>query len=123
MGINRQYSSSAVAQSSPAALAPPSADIDPARTLLVSTPVDMFEETVPAFREKALSLLNDFHLQLDLEMKETVLVDSCGLGALISLRKVMIARGGKVRLLNPCPSVLQIIVLTRLHHIFEIVTC
>jgi anti-sigma B factor antagonist len=48
-------------------------------------------------------------------------LDSCGLGALISLHKTACTRNGAVRLLNPTPPVQQILELTRLHRVFEIV--
>lgn len=40
---------------------------------------------------------------------------------LISLHKMTCSRNGIVRLLNPTPGVLQILELTRMHRIFEIV--
>ena len=53
-------------------------------------------------------------------MRSTTFVDSSGLGALISLHKHLSERDGKVRLLNPRQSVLQLLELTRMHRIFEI---
>ena len=44
-----------------------------------------------------------------------------GLGALISLHKTTCTRNGLVRLLNPTPPVQQLLDLTRMHRIFEIV--
>ena len=49
-------------------------------------------------------------------------VDSSGLGALISMQKLANERGGKLRLLSPKPSVIQVLELTRLHRVFEIVS-
>jgi len=48
-------------------------------------------------------------------------LDSSGLGTLISLHKTLRARNGTVRLLKPAPNVQQILELTRLHRVFEIV--
>jgi len=48
-------------------------------------------------------------------------VDSCGLGALVALHKTAAARGGVLRLINPTPPVQQILELTRMHRIFEII--
>jgi len=58
---------------------------------------------------------------IDIDLSETTFVDSCGLGALISLHKTTCNRNGTVRLLNPTPPVQQILELTRMHRIFEIV--
>ena len=40
---------------------------------------------------------------------------------LISLHKTACSRQGSLRILNPTPGVLQILELTRMHRIFEIV--
>lgn len=48
-------------------------------------------------------------------------IDSSGLGTLISLQKLAIEHGGKFRLLAPGPQVLQVLELTRIHRVFEIV--
>ena len=58
---------------------------------------------------------------LDVDLSQTRLLDSSGLGALISLHKTMLSRKGHVRVLNPSPTVQQILELTRLHLVFEIV--
>jgi len=58
---------------------------------------------------------------IDIDLSQTMFLDSCGLGALISLHKTACTRSGAVRLLNPTPPVQQILELTRLHRIFEIV--
>jgi anti-sigma B factor antagonist len=47
-------------------------------------------------------------------------IDSSGLGALISMQKLANERGGKLRLVSPKPNVIQILELTRLHRVFEI---
>lgn len=48
-------------------------------------------------------------------------IDSSGLGTLISLQKLAVQQGGKFRLLAPGPQVLQVLELTRMHRVFEIV--
>ena len=58
---------------------------------------------------------------IEIDLSNTNFVDSCGLGALISLYKTTCSRNGMVRLLNPTPAVQQILELTRMHRIFEIV--
>lgn len=58
---------------------------------------------------------------LDLDLSAMTFLDSSGLGTLISLHKTLRARNGTVRLLKPTPNVQQILELTRLHRVFEIV--
>ncbi|MEI6074093.1 MAG: STAS domain-containing protein [Verrucomicrobiota bacterium] len=58
---------------------------------------------------------------LDLDMSALTFLDSSGLGTLISLHKTMRSRNGTVRLIKPAANVQQILELTRLHRVFEIV--
>jgi anti-sigma B factor antagonist len=58
---------------------------------------------------------------LDIDLSKTRFVDSSGLGALIALHKLMLARGGQVRVLNPIPAVEQVFEITRLNRLFEVV--
>ena len=58
---------------------------------------------------------------LDVDLSQTRMVDSSGLGALIALHKTMASRKGHVRILFPTPTVEQVLELTRLHLVFEIV--
>jgi len=74
-----------------------------------------------AFREEVRAALPDRLRNIEIDLSQTSFLDSCGLGALISLRKTATSRNGKVRLLNPPPRVQLIFDLTRMHMIFEIV--
>ena len=56
-----------------------------------------------------------------IDLSQTVFLDSHGVGALIGLRNMMVRRGGTVRLLNPSPLVKQVLDLTRLHRVLDIV--
>ena len=62
---------------------------------------------------------------IELDLSETTMMDSFGLGVITSLYKTATecSRNGSpsVRLLNPQPPVQQVLELTRLHHLFEIV--
>jgi len=74
-----------------------------------------------AFRDQVRGSLADKLKNIDIDLSQTMFLDSCGLGALISLHKTACTRSGAVRLLNPTPPVQQILELTRLHRVFEIV--
>lgn len=89
-------------------------------TLCISTPADLNAYNAGAFRDHARANLQGEHTSIDIDMARTTFVDSSGLGALISLHKMMAARGGSVRLIHPTKPVLQLIELTRMHRIFEI---
>jgi anti-sigma B factor antagonist len=74
-----------------------------------------------SFRDQVRGALTDDQKTVEIDLSETMFLDSCGLGALISLHKTVCARRGQVRLLHPTPPVRQILELTRMHRIFEIV--
>src|SRR5258708_6819204 len=75
-----------------------------------------------SFRDQVRSAMTDVHRNIEIDLSQTMFVDSCGLGALISLHKATCSRRGTVRLLNPTPPVQQILELTRMHRIFDIVS-
>jgi len=78
------------------------------------------------FRNEVCAALSPGLKTIEIELSQADLVDSCGLGALVSLLKA--ANDGKqngdiiiMRLLNPQPPVQQVFELTRMHLMFEIV--
>jgi anti-sigma B factor antagonist len=73
------------------------------------------------FRDQARAAMSDAQKNIEIDLSQTSFVDSCGLGTLIALHKTACSRRGMVRLLNPTPPVQQILELTRMHRIFEIV--
>ena len=58
---------------------------------------------------------------IDLDCTALEFLDSSGLGVLISVQKLARERGGSFRLLSPRPTILQVLELTRLHRVFEII--
>jgi anti-sigma B factor antagonist len=62
---------------------------------------------------------------IEIDLSEVGFVDGVGLGALVSLYKTASDRGKTeaitVRLLHPQPPVQQLLELTRMHRLFEIV--
>lgn len=71
-------------------------------------------------KEEVRSRIRPEHEVLDIDMSEVRILDSSGLGTLISLHKVMCQQNGVVRILNPTPIVEQVLELTRLHRLLEI---
>lgn len=72
-------------------------------------------------RDEIRAALAPSTTRLDLDLSGMTFLDSSGLGALIALHKTMRAQNGALRLLRPEPNVLQILELTRLHRVLDIV--
>jgi anti-sigma B factor antagonist len=92
----------------------------PNTTLSIAAPAEITASSAQSFRKFVLGLYKAQHVDMDLDMRSTTFIDSSGLGSLISLHKHMAERGGRIKLLNPRQSVLQLLELTRMHKIFEI---
>jgi len=90
-------------------------------TLVVSDLEELSAADAGDLRTKVRGALEPSHTTLDVNLSKTRFIDSSGLGALIALHKTMCTRGGRIRLVNPAPSVQQILELTRLHQVMEIV--
>ena len=59
--------------------------------------------------------------KLIFQLDKVKFIDSGGLGLLISFHKMMSTRKGKCFIVNPSPIVSQVIELTRLHKVFNII--
>ena len=90
-------------------------------TLAISGLKELAAANSQSFRDQVRTALTEEQRDIEIDLSETMFVDSCGLGALISLHKAVGPRKGQVRLLHPTPPVRQILELTRMHRIFEIV--
>jgi anti-sigma B factor antagonist len=90
-------------------------------TLVVSGLRELGAANANAFRDQVRAALGEAQKIIEIDLSRTTFVDSCGLGALISLHKTVCARNGLVRLHKPTAPVQQILELTRMHRIFEIV--
>ncbi len=77
----------------------------------------------PALQESVNAVLTDAVKTIELDLSKTVFLDSHGLVALIALRNMMSRRKGVVRLLHPSRLVEQVLELTRLHRVLDIVKC
>ena len=72
------------------------------------------------FRKSACAAWNG-HTDVEINLSLTTLIDCAGLGALIALRNLTQKNKGVARLLNPAPSVRQLLDLTRTGQLFDIV--
>jgi anti-anti-sigma factor len=94
-------------------------------TLSIRTLRELSAANARSFRNEVCAVLAPGLKSIEIDLTQTHAVDSCGLGALVSLYKAANERGHqggvRVRLLNPQPQVQQLLELTRMHHLFEIV--
>jgi anti-anti-sigma factor len=78
------------------------------------------------FRKAAEPALDSELARIEIDLSQTEYIDGGGLGALLSLfREANEKSPGRIvsmRLLNPQPPVLQMLELTQMRHLFEIVT-
>lgn len=89
--------------------------------LLVSGITELSTATAAAFRDETRAALTPQTTMVEVDLSETRFLDSSGLGALIALHKLLTPRGGALRILKPTPLARQILELTRLHRILEII--
>jgi anti-sigma B factor antagonist len=77
---------------------------------------DLFQNEMQTAMEGELRVV-------EVDLSEVTFLDSHGLGALLMVHRAACNRHGDVpmRLLNPQPPVQQILELTRMHRIFEII--
>ncbi len=91
------------------------------KTVEVGGLVELAAANATQVRDDIRAALPATCIQLDLDLSQLTFLDSSGLGTLLSLHKTMRARQGGVRLIKPTQAVSQILELTRLHRVFEIV--
>lgn len=90
-------------------------------TLYVSHIHELTAGVAPEVKSQVRLHFGNGLINIDFDCSSLDFVDSSGLGALISMQKLTNERGGKLRLLSPKPNVVQVLELTRLHRVFEIV--
>ena len=96
--------------------------VDASDILRLSDIGDLDAEAADAMRtEVRANLVNLRAIEIDLSRTE--FLDSSGLGGLVSLQKLANSQNGgvPVRVINPTPAIQQLLELTRLHRLFEIV--
>ena len=90
-------------------------------TLSVEEVSELGAENWQSFGEQVRAAMPETSRNIEIDLSQTSFLDSCGLGALISLRRTASSRNGIVRLVNPSPRVQLLFDVTRMHKIFEIV--
>jgi anti-sigma B factor antagonist len=90
-------------------------------TLRASGIAELSAANANSVRDETRQAFGQSHRNIEVDLSQTAAVDSCGLGALVALHKTAAAHGGVLRLINPTPPVQQILELTRMHRIFEVI--
>lgn len=90
-------------------------------SLRISGLTELNATNASSFREAIRAALSDSVKTVDVDLSLTRFLDSSGLGALIALQRTLAARKAQVRIINPASAAQQILELTRLHRVFEIV--
>jgi anti-sigma B factor antagonist len=92
------------------------------QTLSISDIVELTAVNSGAFREEVTAALRASPAAVEIDLSKTRFLDSSGLGALFSLYRTVGASGGiALRLLDPTPEVRQLLELTQMQQLFEIV--
>lgn len=87
----------------------------------ISAPAEFCSGNARAWKERVSRTLSTGSHDAHVDLSHTRFIDSCGLGALLSVNKTMTDNGGRLHLLNPSTVVCQLIELTRLHRVFDII--
>jgi anti-sigma B factor antagonist len=88
----------------------------------VSAILELTAKNSGRFRDEVRSALSDSSSLIEINLSQTRFMDSSGLGALFALYRATAERDGVVlRLLNPIPEIEQLLELTQMQQLFEIV--
>ncbi|MCP5519252.1 MAG: STAS domain-containing protein [Verrucomicrobiales bacterium] len=91
------------------------------RTLRVTDLPEMTAANATDVRDAVRKVITPDCRTLQLDLSQTSFLDSSGLGALVGLHKTMRLQEGILQILHPTPAVMQLLELTRLHRLLEIV--
>ena len=87
----------------------------------ITAPAELCSTTSRQWKERVIQNIANPQNEVNIDLSNTRFIDSSGLGVLLSVNKTLRAQGGILKLLNPSNAVAQLIELTRLHRVFEIV--
>jgi anti-sigma B factor antagonist len=91
-------------------------------SLCVSEIQELTAVTSASFRDGVGYAINATTSVIEIDLAQTRFMDSSGLGALFALYRATSKRDGLVlRLLNPVPEIEQLLELTQMQQLFEIV--
>lgn len=92
------------------------------RLLLIRVDDRKFDITMATeFRRQLNARWADTIEDVQIDFSQVEFIDSSGVGALVSVHKRLAEKGRAVTIVNPCPAVLSVIELLRLHRVFNLV--
>lgn len=71
------------------------------------------------FKELVRATLRPEHRFVDVDLSRATFIDSDGLGALVSVHKHVVSKGGRARLVGVSPRVRELLRMTRMEEVFE----
>ena len=86
----------------------------------INIPKDFVVDEVATFRIKINKLIEEGQKNFIFNFSQCDFIDSTGLGALVSIYKKCIEKGGSIKLKSLKPEVEKLFKLTRLDKVFEI---
>lgn len=90
--------------------------------LSISEIQELTAQNSTLFRDEVQAALGGSPTLIEINLSQTRFMDSSGLGALFALYRATAQRKGVVlRLLNPMPEIQQLLELTQMQQLFEIV--
>lgn len=88
--------------------------------VIVQPEEDIVASTVDDFRKELKELVEDGEINLALDLQQVKMIDSMGLGALISTHNSLVKRDSQLEVLNVNEDILNLFKTMRLDHHFQI---
>ena len=88
--------------------------------VIMNIPKDFVVDEVATFRMKINKLIEEGNKNFIFNFSQCDFIDSTGLGALVSIYKKCVEKGGGIKLKSLKPDVEKLFKLTRLDKVFEI---
>ncbi|MGH1363407.1 MAG: STAS domain-containing protein [Calditrichia bacterium] len=77
---------------------------------------------VPSFKKKLIELIHEGNHFILIDFNAIELIDSSGLGAMVSLLKLVNSKGGEIKVFGLNDAVQSVLELTRYHLLFDILS-
>ena len=90
------------------------------RDIIMNIPTNFVVDEVATFRIQINKLIEEGNRNFIFNFSQCDFIDSTGLGALVSIYKKCVEKGGSIKLKSLKPDVEKLFKLTRLDKVFEI---
>ena len=81
--------------------------------------VDIIASTCADLRQELLGLINEGEKKIIIDLKDTVMIDSSGLGLLISAKNNLVdAGGGEIEIIHVSNDIMELFLIMRLENHF-----